>query len=858
LASSRRNQIQTAYRILVADSPETLAADQGNLWDSGCVPSGSTTHIAYAGKDLKSAQLCFWKVRVWDGNGSVSPWSEPAHWQVGLLDAEDWLGQWIGADLAPVSDLEMNPVIYARGRFKLDAPVRSATLFATAKGVYVASINGHRVGSAELTPGWTDYDTRFQVQAYEVTEMVREGANVLGASVADGWYSGYLGFKNIHRYYGAAPRVLLQLVVVYADGSTEVIATNETWQVAPGPIRYSDIQMGERYDARLEMPGWNTPGGERSGRDVDWQPAVAEPVSSDVILEGQRDPCIQVTEEIAPIAITEPKPGVHIFDLGQNFAGRVRLEVAGEAGTEIRLRYGEMLEPDGSLHTANLRSARATDTYTLRGGGMETYTPQFTYHGFRYVELTGYPGAPTLQTITGQVMHNALPQTGQFECSHPLINQLWQNILWGQRSNFISIPTDCPQRDERLGWSGDAQIFCRTASFNMDVAAFFTKWMIDYTDAQTDEGAFTDIAPQIEGMGWGAPAWGDAGIIIPWTMYRVYGDTQMIERHYEAMRAWMDYIADANPLFLRTKRLGANYSDWVALERGTSAEQISTAYWAKIARMMSEMAAAIGREADAKSYAALHNQVRQAYITAYVHATGAVETGTQAAYVAALDNGLIPEPTRQATAQRLVAAIAAHGGHLATGFLGTPPLCFVLSDTGHLDVAYDLLEEDTYPSWLYMIHNGATTMWERWNAYTHEDGIHDPGMNSFNHYAYGAIAEWLYRVVAGIDQGQPGYKHILLRPRPGGSLTHAKAHYDSIQGPISSEWRLDETTLSLNVTVPANTTATLEIPTTNPYTVLESGQAAAEAEGVEYVRYEHGVATFELGSGAYSFVADQN
>jgi alpha-L-rhamnosidase len=391
----------------------------------------------------------------------------------------------------------------------------------------------------------------------------------------------------------------------------------------------------------------------------------------------------------------------------------------------------------------------------------------------------------------------------------------------------------------------------------MDVASFFTKWMIDYTDAQTDEGAFTDIAPQIEGMGWGAPAWGDAGIIIPWTMYRVYGDTQIIERHYDAMRAWMDYIADANPLFLRTKRLGANFSDWVALERGTSSEQISTAYWAKITRMMSEMAAAIGREGDAEAYAALHDQIRQTYITAYVHSTGAVETGTQAAYVVALDNGLIPEPNRDAAARRLVAALAAHEGHLATGFLGTPPLCFVLSDTGHLDTAYDLLEEDTYPSWLYMIHNGATTMWERWNAYTHEDGIHDPGMNSFNHYAYGAIAEWLYRVVAGIDQVQPGYRHIRLRPRPGGSLTYAKASYDSIQGTISSEWHLEETSLSLDVTVPANTTATLEIPTTDPYTVQEGDTLATHAEGVEYVCYDHGVATFELGSGVYSFVADQ-
>jgi len=856
--SHLRNRKQLAYQILVADSLPALAADQGTLWDSGRVISDQTAHIAYAGVPLRSGQTCHWKVRLWGLDGEASPYSEPACWQVGLLSHADWQGQWIGLDSDPEPELGMGPGTYLRREFVVQGAVERATLFATAKGVYMPRLNGQRVGKAELAPGWTDYHRRYQVQAYDVTDLVQTGSNVLAIILSDGWYSGYLGFQGIHRYYGEHPRALAQLVVELDDGRVLTVATDDRWTASLGPIVYSDIQMGEYYDARLELPGWDAPGFDAAA----WRPVIVEPLDPVVVLEGQRNQPVEVTEEIRPVAITEPSPGIFIFDMGQNFAGRVRLRVSGERGTEVRLRYGEMLEPDGNLHTANLRSARATDFYVLKGRDTgsdlgpdrETYEPAFTYHGFRYVEVTGYPGQPTPGAVTGLVMHNAMPHTGTFECSSSMINQLWRNIVWGQRSNFVSIPTDCPQRDERLGWSGDAQIFCRTASFNMDVAAFFTKWMIDFTDEQTEDGAFTDIVPQIEGMPKAAPAWGDAGIIIPWTLYRVYGDTELIEQHYAAMQAWMRYIAEANPLLLRTKRLHSNYSDWVALEGGTSSEQVATAYWAKIARMMAEMAGAVGREADAVRYAQLFGEIKQTYLDAYVHPDGQVETNTQTAYVLALDNNLLPESLREPASARLVEALGRHNDHLATGFLGTPPLCFVLAETGHLDLAYKLLNNDTFPSWGYMIKNGATTMWERWNAYTVEGGIHDPGMNSFNHYAYGAIAEWLYRIVAGIDAGQPGYRHILLRPRPGGGLTHASASYRAITGTIRSSWRYDNGATHFEVTVPANTTATLELPTENPYTVREGDGLAAEAEGVRFVAYESGIAIFELGSGAYHFV----
>jgi len=852
--SDRRAQTQTAYQILVAESPEDLANDAGTLWDSGQVPSDQTVDVVYAGRPLHSRQRCYWKVRVWDGQNQPSDYSEPAMWQIGLVDPEDWQADWIGLETETTTDLEMKPAVFLRKAFALDAPVARATLYATAKGVYRPYLNGERVGRAELAPGWTDYHHRIQVQTYDVTAQVQEGENALGLLLGEGWYSGYIGFRGTHNYYGDRPAVLGQLEIVYEDGTTERLVTDETWTAEVGPIRYSDIQQGERYDARLEMPGWNAPGFD----DQDWTSVLAQSRDPDVALVSPPGPPMRVTREITPVSVTEQAPGVAIFDMGQNMVGWVQLRIEGEdvePGTEIRLRHGEVLEPDGRLHTANLRSARATDTYVTKGEGDEVFEPHFTYHGFRYVEVTGYPGELPLDALIGRVVHNDMPHTGTFECSNAMVNQLWENILWGQRGNFVSIPTDCPQRDERLGWTGDAQIFCRTASFNMNVLPFFTKWLDDMSDAQTPDGAFPDVAPRIEGMNKGAPAWGDAAIIVPWTLYQVYGDTRLIETHYESMQAWMRYIQEVNPLYLRTQRLHNNYSDWVALEKGSSAEQIATAYWAKIARMMAEMAEAIGRTLDAQRYGALAETIKQAYITAYVNPDGEIETHTQTAYVMALDNDLLPETLRSAAADNLVEAIERRQGHLATGFLGTPPLCFVLTEYGHLDVAYALLTQETYPSWGYMIKNGATTMWERWNAYTRETGIHDPGMNSFNHYAYGSIGEWLYRVVAGINAGEPGYRHVALRPRPGGDMTYAEASYTSSHGLIRSGWYREENVTRFDVTVPANTTATLEIPTDDPDSIREGDFPADEAEGVTWIKYENGFAVYHLGSGTYSFTA---
>ena len=585
---------------------------------------------------------------------------------MGLMNSEEWAANWIGIEPEPVSDLHITPGIYLRRAFSVEKPIAQATLYATAKGVYIPSLNGTRVGDAELAPGWTDYSRRLHVQSYDVTSMLQQSSNVLGITLSDGWYSGYLGYEGTHRYYGHAPQALLQLDIQFQDDSSMVIATDNTWKASLGPIVFSDIQMGETYDARREMPGWDAP----DFNDGAWLPVQVDARDTNVALIGQPNQPIRVTEDIHPVNLTEQSQGVFIFDMGQNFAGRLKLRVAGPSGTQVQMRFGEMLEPDGRLHTANLRSARATDIYILKGTGEEEYEAFFTYHGYRYVEITGFPGTPALNTITGRVMHNDMPYKGEFSCSHPLVNQLWRNIVWGQRSNFISIPTDCPQRDERLGWTGDAQIFFRTASFNMDVSAFFSKWLDDMVDAQTPDGAFPDVVPQIKGMPPGAPAWGDAGIIIPWTMYRVYGDVDLINKHYAAMTRWMDYIAAVNPFYLRTRRLNTNYNDWVALERGSSPEQISTAYWAKIARMMAEMSQATGRNAEAEYYTGLYQEIKQAYNIAYIAPDGTIETNTQAAYVLALDNDLVPGPLRDNAASRLVDNInsAANMGTLPPAF----------------------------------------------------------------------------------------------------------------------------------------------------------------------------------------------
>jgi alpha-L-rhamnosidase len=873
LESNRRSQTQSAYQILVADNEEDLVADRGTLWDSGKVASSGSSNVVYEGKKLESRARCYWKVRVWDADGNSSAYSEPAYWGTGLLHRSDWKGEWIGLGEAdpdaghePPSGEELDdpllrglkPSPYLRKTFELDGAVRRARLYATARGVYELYLNGHRVGNHVLAPGWTDYDARVQYQTYDVTGMLRTGENVIGGILGDGWYTGYFGFDPKRRgaHYGRRPQLLAQLEVEYEDGSTQIVASDGSWRSSTGSILFSDLLIGESYDAREEMPGWDSTGFDDAG----WRPVSVEE-TGDALLVAQPDEGIKVTQEVQAREVARLDDGSYVFDMGQNMVGWVRLRVSGEAGRTVTIRHAEALNPDGTIYTTNLRFARAKDSYTLKGEGEEVYEPRFTFHGFRYVEVIGYPGEPPLDAITGRVVHSATPPTGSFECSSEVVNKLQENIVWGQRGNFLSIPTDCPQRDERLGWTGDAQIFVSTASFNMDVAAFFTKWMVDVEDAQSSEGAFPDVAPLLPmslDLSRGAPAWGDAGIIVPWTIYRFYGDTRIVEKHYGAMTRWMDYLHEANPDLLRKNKLGNNYGDWLSpFGDATPRDLLATAYWAYDAKLMAEMARTTGRDGDAAAYEELFENIKDAFNEAYVGPYGRVKGDTQTGYVLALHMGLLPEALRAAAAEHLVRTIEEKNWHLSTGFVGVGYLCPVLTEAGYPDVAYRLLNNETYPSWGYTIRNGATTIWERWDGWTEDNGFQSPNMNSFNHYSLGSVGEWLYRYVAGIDldPDRAGFARFLVRPCPGGGLESAKAEYDSVHGRIESSWQIADGTFRLRVVVPANTEATVHVPTSEPMEVTESGNPAAQAEGVEHVEKGDGEAVFNVGSGEYEFVA---
>jgi len=870
LEATGRARRQSAYRVLVASSLARLRAGEGDLWNSGRVEGDRSVHVAYAGVDLAAGRRCWWAVRVWDQDGAASPYSEPAWWEMGLWWPEDWQAAWIGLDDASPAGAPADPDLpglmpspYLRTTFTLVKPVRRARLYATARGVYEPRLNGRRVGDRVLAPGWTDYTKRIQYQTYDVGDLLRAGENALGAILGPGWYAGYLGFARQYGLYGARPQLLLQLHVEYDDGGADTVVSDGAWRGATGPILYSDPLMGEAYDARLESRGWDLPGYDDTG----WRAVVVAARDATALVADRAEP-VRVTEELAPVTVTPLDADTHIVDLGQNMVGWARLRVSGAAGVRVRLRFAEMLDADGRLYTANLRHARQTDTYILAGDGAEVFEPRFTFHGFRYVEVTGYPGALLAEVITGCVVGSDTPLAGTFACSDELVNRLQRNIVWGQRGNFLSVPTDCPQRDERLGWMGDAQIFARTAACNADVAAFFTKWLADVADAQAPDGAFPDIAPlpSLHGidLSHGAPAWGDASVIVPWTLYQVYGDTRVLEDRYDGMAHWLAYLAAANPDGLWVNKRGNDFGDWLALDgpdpanafgTATPKDLLATAYYAHDARLMSRVARVLGRDADAARYAALFDRVKAAFIGAYVSPDGRVAGDTQTGYVLALHMDLLPDQLRATAAGHLVEKIRDRGWRLTTGFVGVGYLLPALTEAGYDDVAYRLLRADTYPSWGYSIRHGATTIWERWDGWTAERGFEDPGMNSFNHYSLGSVGEWLYRYVAGIDVDpeRPGYAHIVIHPRPGGGLTHARAAYDSIRGVIASAWRIADGVFSLQVTIPVNTTATVYLPAVERAVVTESGMPLSDAPGVTSARVQDGGAVVAVASGAYDF-----
>ncbi len=697
-----------------------------------------------------------------------------------------------------------------RKDFRVEAGVRSARLSITALGAYEAFLDGKRVTPGTmLSPGWTDFHKRVLYQTYDVTSLLQRGENTLGVVMGGGWYSSPMTWAGYRDYPG--PNLLrAQLDVTMEDGSHRVIVTDSSWMTAASAVTFAEIYGGESYDARLERAGWSAPGFDASG----WTPAVVgTPPDSGIVVTAQPDLPIHTTITLHPIAL-DAANATHpaVFDMGQNMVGDVRLHVRGPRGLVVKLRYAERLNPDGSIYTQNLRNADATDTYALSGDGDETWTPMFTFHGFQYVEVSylgGEPAAaPTLSTIEGLV-YNSLqePPTVRLTSSSAILNKMNQLGAWGQRGNFVSIPTDCPQRDERLGWMGDAGAFWRTGSYNFDIDAFTHKFMNDVMDAQTSEGAFTDVSPNLLGPGPGAPGWGDAGIFIPYAAWLQYGDIRVVEHAWPAMERWMEFIASNNPDYIRRNALGSNYGDWLAPDQDTPKSLIDTAYWALVAREMAEMATALHRPDEAETYRQEYEHIAAAYRAVFVMADGSVVGDTQTGYLATLFTGIAPESLRASMVDRLTKNIHAHGDHLTTGFLGTPFLLFVLDQNQRTDLAFKLLLSDTYPSWGYMVKKGATTWWERWNGDTG-----DPSMNSYNHYAFGSVMAWVYRRAAGIDTdaGGAGFHHLVIQPHFDPALPALHVEYDSVYGTVVSDWKQSKRQFTL--TIPANTTATVELP----------------------------------------------
>lgn len=862
MQSDRRGARQTAYQLLVASSEKSLESNADRLWDSGKVDSDLSIHVPYQGPSLASGQRVYWKVRVWDETGQEIE-SPSAWWEMGLLKSSDWKAQWIGASFFG-GPRTSSPSPYLRKEFTLQKEFVNARLYATAIGLYECYLNGSRVGDALLTPGWTDYCKHIQYQVYDVTELLRSGLNAMGAILGDGWGVGHIAWVGRQRY-ADRPQFLAQIVLTYSDGSKEIIRTDESWKVTQGPILESDMLMGESYDARRELTDWSHPGYE----DGSWWPAEVFADRGDASLVATNGPTVKRQEELRPVEIRKIPDFVNprwIFDMSQNMVGWIRLRVRGEKGRTITIRYAEALNPDGALYTTNLRTARNTDHYTLKGDGEEVWEPRFAFHGFRYVELLGFPGIPTEESVTGIVIHSDIPSTGTFECSDPLINQLQHNIVWGQKGNFVDVPTDCPQRDERLGWTGDAQVFIRTAAFNRNVAGFFTKWTRDLEDAQYPDGAYPAVAPNpgAWSIGDGGPAWADAGLICPWTIYQCYGDTRLLEERYASMQRFIEFLSQTSQEGIRCYaeyKGWHGFGDWLALdgsdgrEGGTSKELIGTAFFAYSTQLMANIARILGKAEDVLRYSALHEKVREAFIKRFVNDDGTIRGATQTSYILALRFNLLPDELRDRAAAELVRNIQNRNDHLSTGFVGTPYINWVLSEIGYLDTAYALLKQTTWPSWLYSVTQGATTIWERWDGWTHDKGFQDPGMNSFNHYAYGAIGDWMYAVIGGIDldPDQPGYKHIIMHPRPGGGLTYATAELQSMYGMIRSAWTQENGRFDWRITVPANTTTTIYVPAKDKASITESGAPVENAKGVRFLSMENGFFIFDVTSGSYSF-----
>ncbi len=848
LQSAERGQAQTAYQVLAATAPAVLARDQGDLWDSGRVESAESLGIAYAGPALHSGQRVHWKVRVWDRDGRAGDWSEPAWWEMGLLHSGDWRGQWIGTPgerpERPEDFYRDNPAPLLRREFDLAKPIRRARAYASGLGYYELRLNGQRVGDHLLDPAWTSYGKRVFYSTYDVTELLRAGRNAVGLMLGNGWYNPLpmkmWGRFNLREALTVGPpRAILHLEIEYEDGTRESIGTDTAWRAGEGPILRNSVYLGEVYDARRESAGWDLPGFD----DGDWPVAVtvSEPVGP---LQAQPLPPIRVTAALKPVAVSEPSAGVYIFDMGQNFAGRVRFRVKGPAGTRIALRYGELLYPDGTLNpmtgvTGQIKQpglggpgapdvAWQQDVYILKGGDAEVYEPRFTFHGFRYVEVTGHPGRPALDALEGQRMGSDVRQVGTFACSHEPFNSLQKITEWTLLSNLFSVQSDCPHR-EKFGYGGDIIVSCEMAMLNFDMATFYAKTVRDHADAARDNGGLTATAPFVgiadDGLaeGVGPIGWASVHPVLLWQLHQYYGDRELMAEQYEVAKRWVEFLESKAEDHVISVCIG----DHETLAPKTVA-LTSTAFYYHNVDLLARIARTLGRAADAERYAALAKTIREAFNARFLEAdTGRYDLATQAAQAFALYMDLVPSgELRGKSLEVLVRDILdGHNGHLSTGIFGTKYMLEALTRLDRADVAHTLVSREDFPGWIHMLRGGATTLWEHWefsdNTYSH------------NHPMFGSVSEWFYKALAGIRPAADavGFDRIVIRPNIVGDLTWARGAYESIRGRVACGWRLADGKLELDVVVPVGATATVYVPVRPGSRVTEDGRPVAGKAG---------------------------
>ncbi|MCM3628492.1 glycoside hydrolase family 78 protein [Paenibacillus glycanilyticus] len=848
--------MQQAYQIQVSRGLEGVD-ENALVWDTGRVESGQSVLVEYGGEALQARGRYHYRVKAWDNKGRESEWSETAFWEMGLLEASDWKAAWITPDSAAINP-QAEEIFFLRTAFHARSGISRATIHATSLGLYELELNGQRVGDWQYTPGWTSYSSRLQVQAYDVTGQILAGErNAIGAALANGWYKGDLAWNNQKSIYGDTRALLLQLHIDYEDGTSELVVSDPSWRASTGPILMSELYHGETYDARLEIQGWS-----EASYDDKGSAAVSVIAQTKEILVMQENEPVRITERIKPVALIETPSGETVLDMGQNMVGRLHIRVDLPAGTTLTFQHAEVLDREGNFYIGNLRKAKQTVRYVCKGGG-EEYEPHFSFQGFRYVKVEGWPKETPLrlEPFTGHVIHSDMEPSGSFECSNPLLNKLQQNITWGQRGNFLDVPTDCPQRDERLGWTGDAQVFIRTAAFNYGIAPFFTKWLRDLKADQRSDGGVPFVVPHVLDEGsYSSAAWGDAAVICPWVVYLSYGDRRVLEEQYDSMKAWVEYMRkQGQDEYLWNT--GFHFGDWLGLDAkegdyvgATPRDLIATCFYAYSTKLFVKTAEVLGRTEDAKAYGELYDRIINAFEREFITANGRLAAHTQTAHVLPLMFGLVEGPVRERLARTLAEYVKEQKFHLTTGFVGTPYLCHVLTENGYHDVAVKLVQQEDYPSWLYSIHQGATTIWEHWDGIKADGSFWSVDMNSYNHYAYGSIGEWLYRVVAGLDldESQPGYKHIVFRPHTDSGLTYAKASHKSVYGLIRSGWSTGaDGAVIYEFEIPPNTTAEVNLPGTAPAALSVNGFSIDQAPGVLSSQEEAGKLVLTLGSGIY-------